>query len=392
MKKIVLLLTLVSIFVSCKEQPKNNSEINKKKSNTYVITGTNWGEFEGYTIQIKIKDTVENILVSDVIKNGTFEFRGTIEDPRIGFFSLQDQEGKEQLVRDRFIVEVDSVNLEFVDQEMPVKFSGGLYNKNILNRVNYSDAYLSNLKEYYKFSSSITNYEELYKDTLRLKRFIKIGDELGKARKDGFKQIFNATKDPYEKLLVMGSQKNITDNPLKVLDSLEKVFDKTVLELVAQRNKIKEATKMKENQATMAIGATIKGFAAKNLRGKNVRLANILKENEYVLVEFWASWCGPCRKEVPNMKMAYKEYKNKGFEIFAFSIDEKKDEWERAVEEDAVPWINVSDLLARTSPIVQMYGVTSIPRNYLVDKNGIIVAKNLRKDRLAKKLEELLGK
>jgi len=110
-------------------------------------------------------------------------------------------------------------------------------------------------------------------------------------------------------------------------------------------------------------------------------------KGKIVLLDFWASWCGPCREENPTVKKAYAKFKDKGFEIYAISLDVKKDAWLKAIEEDGLPWLHVSDLKNDTS--AELYGVSGIPMNFLLDKDGIIIAKNLRGEALTKKLEEV---
>ncbi|MCV6605906.1 MAG: TlpA family protein disulfide reductase, partial [Porticoccaceae bacterium] len=109
------------------------------------------------------------------------------------------------------------------------------------------------------------------------------------------------------------------------------------------------------------------------------------------LVEFWASWCGPCRMEIPHMKKAYQKYRKKGFEIASFTLDSDMEDWEVASEEEEIPWLNLGDLKAMQSPVAKLYGVSGVPTNYLVEGGtGKIIAKNLRQDALDKKLAELL--
>ena len=113
-------------------------------------------------------------------------------------------------------------------------------------------------------------------------------------------------------------------------------------------------------------------------------------KGKYVLVDFWASWCGPCRDENPKTLNAYNKYKDKGFTVLGVSIDSKKDNWEKAIREDQMPWIQVSDLKGAKNEVAVYYGIHAIPSNYLVDRNGIIIARNLRGKDLEDKLEDLL--
>lgn len=108
------------------------------------------------------------------------------------------------------------------------------------------------------------------------------------------------------------------------------------------------------------------------------------------LIEFWASWCGPCRKENPNLVKTYQEYHPKGFEIYAISLDKKKENWLQAIDQDGLTWTHVSDLKGGDADAVLIYNVNAIPDNFLVDENGVIVARGLRGKELEKKLALLM--
>jgi peroxiredoxin len=116
-----------------------------------------------------------------------------------------------------------------------------------------------------------------------------------------------------------------------------------------------------------------------------------LTKGKVVLLDFWAAWCGPCRHENPNVVKAYHKFKDKGFTVFSVSLDNNKDKWLEAIKKDALEWdTHVSDLKGWQSEGARKYGVTGIPATYLIDKNGVIIAKNLRGAQLEQKLSEIL--
>ena len=136
------------------------------------------------------------------------------------------------------------------------------------------------------------------------------------------------------------------------------------------------------------IGKPAPDFTQMDINGKPVTLSSF--KGRYVLVDFWASWCGPCRAENPAVLKAYRAYHAKGFDILGVSLDEKKDKWLEAVKKDGLGWQQVSDLKGWENSVAQLYGVQGIPMNYLLDKDGKIIAKGLRGEDLEKTLAELV--
>jgi peroxiredoxin len=138
------------------------------------------------------------------------------------------------------------------------------------------------------------------------------------------------------------------------------------------------------------IGAIATDFNVKDIEGKQVTLSNFYKGKKLVLIDFWASWCGPCRKENPNVVKAYSKFHSKGFDILGISLDEEKQDWIGAIKKDGLTWTQVSDLKGWESGVARLYNVTAIPTNFLIDGTGKIIATNLRGELLETKLNELL--
>jgi len=138
-----------------------------------------------------------------------------------------------------------------------------------------------------------------------------------------------------------------------------------------------------------AIGKPAIDFSQMDDKGKMVSLAEVNK-GKYVLIDFWASWCGPCRMEYPYLKKAYARFKDKNFEIIGISLDDKKPLWLDAIKSNGFEWIELCDLKGRQNAVAKAYGVAAIPQSLLIDPNGKIIAKNLRGDDLLEKLNEVI--
>jgi thiol-disulfide isomerase/thioredoxin len=172
---------------------------------------------------------------------------------------------------------------------------------------------------------------------------------------------------------------------ISTADSLMNIIDKTPAGKYAFGLKLRETLNI---QRRLIVGAIAPDFSQQDTTGQQVTLSSL--RGKYVLIDFWASWCGPCRAENPNVLRAYQKYKNKNFTILAVSMDKDRKSWIKAIEEDKLPWVQLSDLKGFDNEAGKLYAVGSIPTNYLIDPTGKIVASNLRGESLEKKLQEFL--
>lgn len=166
-------------------------------------------------------------------------------------------------------------------------------------------------------------------------------------------------------------------------------LDQSLYKLYPNQSLVKNLHDRVQKLTLLAIGSEAPEIDLPGLKGKNIKLSSL--RGQYVLIDFWAAWCGPCRRESPAMVEIYKEYKKKGFEIYSISLDNNKIDWEAAIKKDGLgSWIHVSDLKYWNSVAAKSYGVDAIPFTVLIDKEGKIIAKGLRGEDLKKKLKELL--
>lgn len=184
-------------------------------------------------------------------------------------------------------------------------------------------------------------------------------------------------------LYAMGiyAQINI-ENPIEIEKAIYLLNDslQNAEEMIALKQKM-------ENLKKFMIGQPAPGFALTDTSGKLISLRDF--KGQYVLIDFWASWCKPCRAQNPALVQIYNKYKTKGFTVLGVSLDSKKEAWVKAIRDDGLAWINISDLKLWNNEAAILYSIQSVPQNYLLDKNGIIIGKNLNEQDLINQLNKI---
>lgn len=231
---------------------------------------------------------------------------------------------------------------------------------------------------------------EVNEDTDRPERYV-LYDNLMKIQNDALDNLARSSVDPMDALLAMelGGLGRVQEGVSR-LDELAEALgdDVATLRISPRREGLVSYLKRVDADKSLAPGKSAPDFMLANFDGEDVVLTDVLQKNEVVLVDFWASWCGPCIATFPDLKRMYDEYHDDGFEVVAISIDGTREEWAEATEEHELPWLNLEELQIDGSrgPVYDAYGVTFIPKGYILNKDACIVGKDMSTEELDKLL------
>ena len=215
--------------------------------------------------------------------------------------------------------------------------------------------------------------------------------ELDQIRKDGLIEL-TKSNDPSKALLAIELMEHLgtsEENLIRLGELAELLDAETVANRVKpKQNRLVLLLERKKNDEGLAAGTMAPDFSTQNLQGEEVSLYQLIADKDVVLLDFWASWCAPCIQTFPKLKELYAEYKDQGFEIVMVSIDDTNEEWAEASEEHELAWLDLGDISEDMGPIALAYGVQGIPKGFLLDSTGKIVARDLTTDKLEEFLKE----
>lgn len=353
-------------------------------------------EKEGYTVSGKAEGTVDGDTVylcdmqgffqmtpvdTAIVKNGEFEFTGSQQGAAMRFIVPTHKGSAEGLGMADFILENANIRIQTFLQKSQKK------------AVVESDG--KNAALYRQFEALDKSWSEKINpswDIVREKKGTEAQIAAAQATMDSLTAQRNAAVYGFIKqhipsgtsdMLMSYEWRNLTE---KQQDELLAMFKTQGPDMPNYRRFAAE----RHAAATTGIGAKYTDIALNDVNGKKIKVSDYVSKNRYTLIDFWASWCGPCRAEMPNVVKAYEAYHSKGLEIVGVSLDNKKEPWLKALKNLNMPWPQMSDLKGWDSEGAAAYNIKAIPANVLISQDGTIVAKDLREEALHEKLAELL--
>ena len=363
MKKFFVLLLMVAFFACTQKQKGFEIKVDLKGAEGQVLL-----EKRGESQWVPV-DTAEII-------NGVAVLKGQVDVPEDHYLSVLGQRGK---------------TIVFVEnKDMSVQGNIDSLEQVVITGSETHD-------EYMKVNDKIREIGEQYMELYHQAREAASSGDTTKAT-----QLMQQVEEMYESANTM-QEDFVRNNPAsfatpyflsRVQHGLDvEELDELVSNLDPQLNMVPTIVQLKkrlEKLRTVAVGQIAPDFTMNDPDGNPVKFSEVYAQNEYTLLDFWAAWCGPCRAENPNIVAVFNEYKDKGFSVFGVSLDREKDAWLKAIEDDSLTWLHVSDLAYWKNAAAQLYAVNSIPSSLIVDKNGKIVAKNKRGEELRQTVSELL--
>lgn len=383
MKKIVFLIALSLSILSC----------SKVKKGEFLISGEAKGIPNGKMVFIKTQNEVGLVLNVDStkVKDGKFEFKGKVKEPSIFALYVKDIQQPVPFIMEsgEIVIKVDK------DSIFKSKISGTDSNDSFQEFNDKTNAINKRLVDYQNKNIQKLMEAQQKKDNVTIENlksgYVKIQKEVD----DYMNQYPDSNPNSYISLLLVERLFNSPDfkyeKVKKTFENLNEEFRNTT-KGKSISDKLKAIEKNMKNPAAAVKNNSLKlapAFSAKSPNGTTISLKESL--GKVTIIDFWASWCGPCRKENPNVVALYNEFHSKGLNIIGVSLDDDATKWKDAIAKDKLTWNHVSNLKGFEDPIATLYDVQQIPTTFVLDSKGNIVAKDLRGDELKAKVQELLA-
>lgn len=330
------------------------------------------------------------------IQDGRFDLRGDTWAPRYVTLKFQ-VDGLTEKSMNLIVEPGEEVVVSHGDWVSGLSAEGGPYHQRLIASWQTSSEYLEALEHYRDIMTRKQALEDAgifptgatEGESSLLDRAWAGWEALKAIEGEALDALVRQREDPLASYLALelgGRDENST--VLATLDELEPLLPDEVVrrQLLPMRARSEVMEQIGDNVDGFALGEHVTDFTVPDLEGNPVRLYDLLAENELVLIDFWAAWCAPCLAQFPQLKALREQYRDRGFEILGFSVDAEEQVWRDTSEEYELPWPDVSDQQALSSPITVRYGATILPFNYLLDSQGRVLGKRLMPDALEAEL------
>lgn len=387
MKNFFCMATMGLMAMACTSQPVIDG---------YVLKGNIEGLPDGTHVQlVPVSHDSELPFADTTVVNGQFVFTGKMEEPRAFHLLVKDAYGSRNLMLENAQMEVTGKLVAKKEADGGVSYNlsslsvkgsplSARYDSLWSARTYLDSLYALNGRKFAAFDSLMRAAYQV-KDQAKIQQLRQ--SEEGKARAAA-DQVFFTTVDSLYHHVVMANKDSFW-GPLMMISFTSYLSEDMKPWYEAFSPAAKQSyygQKVKEELYPAGKeGTKVPDFKVKDRTGKEVSLSALRQGKKYVLIDFWASWCNPCRKEIPNLKKLYAQYSGKGFEIVSISIDQKKADWEKALKEEGLTWPNFLD----ETGVAALYKVKFVPTMYLITADGVMIGENLRGEALAEKLKEL---
>jgi len=376
--QLIFIISIVLLF-GCKPSTSNSDT-------EYEVIVKADGVYDGLRAYLLKTENSRNRTATDtaIVFNGVFHFKGDIKGAEMRALTIDGVRGQTSI-----FIEPGIINVEIYKDSIYTSKVEGTYNNSVFN--DYKNKYQEKIEAVETVNAEFLNSKQ---DVEVLKKLQTKRDSLRSQLKNfGYEFIETNNNSDFSLYILDGltSQKGfdleLADSAFKTIETSIKTKSETN-QLIASR--IKQKIESSPNKGKIKIGMQAPDFSAPNPEGKQVTLSDI--KGKVTIVDFWASWCKPCRIENPNLVKLYDKYHSKGLEIISVSLERgnQKAFWIEAIKKDQLSWYNVSNLKFWQDPIAQAYSVNSIPATFILDENGVLIAERLRGAELEAKIKSLL--
>ncbi|WP_321479083.1 TlpA disulfide reductase family protein [uncultured Bacteroides sp.] len=373
------------------------SSCDQNSNEGYSIEGQLNGLTEGTSLELLPGATHKNekpIAISKIGADGTFSFKGSVPTPRMFYLHVADSRGVCKLVIGSGQVKVEGTVT--VENNQDAKFYD--FSKVTVTGSAVNDEYLKKIAPHAALDTVYANYHKKYEAVNKAMQEARQAENKtaydsiaaspsGQAFRHAEKAFFDSVtsisngiildnKDSWwGPFLMMDIMNYLTKSEIAIYDKFSPDAKESYYGKLVKEELFPEGF----------IGKKAPDFVVVDDQGKELRSSALMKGKKYILVDFWASWCHPCRKEIPNLKNLYGKYASKGLQIISISIDKKEADWRKAMDEEKLPWLSFLD----KKNVAELYKVKLIPAIFLINDQGVVVSDKLRGEELAAKLEEL---